>query len=262
MAGAPYAAELEFVLDLAREASGVAHTRAGSVRPEEKANLSYVTDLDKDLEQLIRGRLAERFPHDQLTGEEYAAAGGTGPRAWSIDPIDGTGNMVFGMPLWSISIALIDDGEPSLGVIAVPPLGEMFWAIRGGGAWKDGQPIRCYPDSDTFHPQDNVCVSTNALRTLDPRTIPGRLRDLGSACIESAFTAMGRMVACTYLGEQRHDVAAGAVIASEAGCRFGTVDGHHLTPAQYVAATPVKVPTFVAPPRRLDALMAGVRRLD
>ena len=109
------AAELEFVKGLAAEAAAVALARAKSVTPVEKANLSYVTDLDKDLEQLIRRRLGERFPDDQITGEEYAAAGGSGPRRWSIDPIDGTGNLVHGLPLWAISIGLIDDGEPVLG---------------------------------------------------------------------------------------------------------------------------------------------------
>ena len=86
--------ELAFVKELALEAADVARARAGSVRPDEKANLSYVTDLDRDLEQLIRDRLAARFPDDVLTGEEYAASGGSGPRRWSIDPIDGTGNLV------------------------------------------------------------------------------------------------------------------------------------------------------------------------
>ena len=71
-----FAAELEFVKELAREAAAVAMSRAKRVTPVEKANLSYVTDLDQDLEQLIRRRLGERFPDDRLTGEEYAAAGG------------------------------------------------------------------------------------------------------------------------------------------------------------------------------------------
>ena len=111
------AAELEFVKALAIEAAAVAMKRCQNVTPQEKANLSYVTDLDQDLENLIRERLGGRFPDDSLTGEEYAAGGGTGPRRWSIDPIDGTGNMVHGLPLWAVSIGLIVAGEPTLGVI-------------------------------------------------------------------------------------------------------------------------------------------------
>jgi myo-inositol-1(or 4)-monophosphatase len=257
--GGDYEAELAFVSSLVREAAAKALERARHVRPREKANLSFVTDLDHDLERFIRDRLASRFPDDALTGEELAASGGGGPRRWSIDPIDGTGNLVHGLPLWAVSVGLIDRGEPVLGVIAVPPLGELFWGVSGRGAYRDGERIRA-EDADAFHSQDNLCVGTNALRALDPRSLPGRIRDLGSACCEITFTACGRLRACTFLGEQTHDVAAGAVIAAEAGCAFGTVDGRVLSPAEMVGETPVKVPTFVAPPRRLRSLMAAARR--
>lgn len=252
--------ELEFVRALALEVAEIARSRAEGVTPREKANFSYVTDLDHDLETFLRERIGNRYPDDRLTGEEYDDAGGSGARRWSIDPIDGTGNLVHRLPLWAVSIGLIEDGEPVLGVIAVPPLYEIFWAVKGQGAYHDGTPLHVV-DADRFHNQDNVCIGTNALRALDPRSLPGRLRDLGSACCELAFTAMGRLAATTFLGEKAHDVAAGAVITSEAGCRFGTLDGRLLTPAEFVAGTPVTVPTFVAAPRRLAALMAGARRL-
>jgi fructose-1,6-bisphosphatase/inositol monophosphatase family enzyme len=255
-----YGTELALVKDLVREAADVARARSDSVTPQEKANLSYVTDLDHDLERLIRARLAARFPDDALTGEEYAAAGGAGPRRWSIDPIDGTGNMVHGLPLWAISVGLIDAGEPVLGVIIIPPLNELYWAVKGGGAWRDGARLEAR-DADVFHNQDNVCVGTNVLRVLDPRTLPGRLRDLGTACCEAVFVAANRLQACAFLGEGTHDIAAGTVIAAEAGCGFGTADGRLLTPAEFVAETPVRAVTFVAPPRRLRALMSMARRL-
>jgi myo-inositol-1(or 4)-monophosphatase len=155
---------------------------------------------------------------------------------------------------------LIEAGEPVLGVIAVPPLSELYWAIQGGGAWRDGVRVSVR-DAEMFHDQDNVCLGTNAMRAVDPRTVPGRLRNLGSACCEAVFTASGRLAACTFLGEQTHDVAAAAVIVSEAGCRFGTIEGRELTLKEFVAETPIRVPTFVAPPRRLALLMARARRL-
>ncbi|MBY0397579.1 MAG: inositol monophosphatase, partial [Thermoleophilia bacterium] len=138
-----YADDLEFVKALAREAAAVALDRAARAKPQEKANLSFVTDLDHDLERLIRERLAAQYPDDVLTGEEYDAAGGSGPRRWSIDPIDGTGNMVHGLPLWAVSIGLIDGGTPALGVIAIPPLGELYWGTVGGGAYRDGERLTC-----------------------------------------------------------------------------------------------------------------------
>ncbi|QEH32568.1 Inositol-1-monophosphatase [Aquisphaera giovannonii] len=252
--------ELEFVKALAIEAATLALERAGNVTPVEKANRSFVTDLDRDLEQLIRGRLKAKYPGDRITGEEYAAEGGTGPRRWSIDPIDGTGNMVHGLPLWAISIGLLDEGEPVLGVIAVPPLGELYWAVKGRGAWLDGERLVA-EDSGSIHPQDNICVGTNAMRTLDVRTIPGRLRDLGSACCEQVFVAANRLKACVFLGEAAHDVAAGSVIVGEAGCRFARLGGEVLTPSEMVGRTPVPAPTFIAPPLRLEALVRDARLL-
>jgi len=254
------ASELEFVKALAIETAEVARARCRRVTPQEKANLTYVTDLDNDLERLIRGRLGARFPDDALTGEEYGAEGGNGPRRWSIDPIDGTGNMVHGLPLWAISIGLIVAGEPVLGVIAIPPLHELFWAVKGAGASLDGERLSAH-DAPQFHNQDNVCVGTNALRAVDPRSLPGRLRDLGSACCEQAFVAANRLQATTLLGEQTHDIAAGVVIAREAGCQFGTITGERLTAAEMVRRSPITCPTFVAPPQRLAALMAAARLL-
>ena len=253
-------AELEFVKALASEAALVAKGRCRHVTPHEKANMSYVTDLDNDLEKMIRQRLGARYPDDVLSGEEYEAAGGSGPRRWSIDPIDGTGNMVHGLPLWAVSIGLIIAGEPMLGVIAVPPLGELFWAVNGGGAWLDGYKLSAH-DASEFHNQDNVCVGTNALRAVDPRSLPGRLRDLGSACCEQSFVAANRLQATILLGEQAHDIAAGIVIASEAGCVFGNLAGERLSASEMIRRTPITCPTFVAPPRRLAALMAMARPL-
>jgi fructose-1,6-bisphosphatase/inositol monophosphatase family enzyme len=253
-------AELEFTKTLASESAAVATRRCHHVTPQEKANLSYVTDLDHDLETMIRDRLAARFPDDALTGEEYAESGGKGPRRWSIDPIDGTGNLVHGLPLWAISIGLIVDGEPMLGVIVIPPLDELFWAVKGGGAWRNGERLHAR-DAVSFHDQDNVCLSTNALRAIDPRSIPGRLRDLGSACCEQSFVAANRLQASILLGEHQHDIAAGIVITSEAGCVFGNLAGERLTPAEMIRRTPIKTPTFVAAPQRLAALQSLARPL-
>ncbi|GIW89401.1 MAG: hypothetical protein KatS3mg108_3725 [Isosphaeraceae bacterium] len=252
--------DLEFAKALAAEAAAVALERQSQLSTQEKKNRSFVTDLDIDLERFIRQRIAARFPDDSLTGEELATSGGGGPRRWCIDPIDGTGNLVHGFPLWSISIGLIDGGEPVLGVIAIPPLHEIYWATKGGGAWCNGHPLSAL-DADDFHDHDNVCASTNALRTIDPRSIPGRIRDIGSACCELAFVTSGRVRACVFLGEQTHDLAAGAVMAAEAGCWFARLNGEMLTLGGFVASTPIRIPTLIAPPRRLERLLRTLKPL-
>ncbi len=256
---ADLARDLDFVKELARECAEIAIARRGRVLPSEKANLSFVTDLDTDLERLIRGRLKQRFPDDQITGEEYDSEGGDGPRRWSIDPIDGTGNLVHGLPLWAVSIGLIDDGQPVLGVIAIPPLGELYWATHGSGAWRDGERLHAL-DADFIHDQDNICVGTNALRAVDPRSLKGRLRDLGSACCEQAFVASNRLQASILLGEHAHDVAAGVVLATEAGCHYAAITGERLSPAEVVRSTPISRPVLLAPPQRLEILLGMARQ--
>ena len=195
-----------------------------------------------------------------MTGEEYAAEGGSGPRRWSIDPIDGTANLVHGLALWAISIGLIENGQPVLGVIAIPPLAELYWAVKGQGAWLDGKQLQAR-DAGTIHDQDNICLATSAMRAIDTRSFPGRIRGLGSACCEQVFVAANRLQACTFLGEATHDIAAGVVISSEAGCVFGTLGGERLDPAEMVRRTPITTPTFVAPPRRLQVLERLARPL-
>lgn len=252
--------ELEFTKQLAGEAARVALDRQRTLNAREKSNKSFVTDLDIELEHFIRARIAKEFPNDGLMGEELEAAGGAGPRCWCIDPIDGTGNLVHGLPLWAVSIGLLDAGEPVLGVIAIPPTSEMFWATKGGGAWRDGVPIAS-GDAERFHEHDNVSLSTNALRAVDPRSVPGRIRDLGTACCELAFVACGRVRASVFLGEQAHDVAAGAVIVHEAGCHVRTLDGQPLSPRDFVSHTPVRAPTLIAGPKRLKELASLLRLL-
>lgn len=254
-----YADDLEFAKALASEVAEVARQRCQTLKTWEKENASFVTDLDLDLERQIRDRIAETYPDDRLVGEEYGAAGGQGPREWCIDPIDGTSNLVHGLPLWAVSIGLLESDVPVLGVIAVPPLNELYWATQGGGAWLDGHRIEAH-EAEAFHSHDNVGIATNALRVLDVKTVPGRIRDLGSACTDLVFAACGRLRAAIFQGEQAHDLAAGAVIASEAGCQFGTIDGKKLSPAEFVSQTPVRVPTIIAPKQRLQKLQASVRR--
>lgn len=259
--GGEYGAEARFAAELAREAGAIALARRSGAVAREKSNRSFVTDLDVELEEFIRERLSRAFPDDRLTGEESADGGGDGPRRWCIDPIDGTGNYVHDLPIWAISLGLLDRGEPVAGAIAIPPLGEVYHATRGGGAWRNGERLGRLSDATEFHPQDNVSLSTNALRTLDPRSAPGRLRDLGSACCEMAFLASGRLKLSIFQGEHAHDVAAGTVLLSETGCAFRRFDGEWLTAREFVARTPVPSPTLLGTPGRLEALAGRLRRL-
>ncbi len=134
------ATQLEFAVETAWRAGRVtlAHFQTG-IAAETKPDHSPVTIADRAAEALCRELIAARYPRDGILGEE---AGETRPgsrRRWIIDPIDGTRSFVRGVPLYSVLLALEEEGEPVLGVIHLPALNETVWAARGEGCWWDGR---------------------------------------------------------------------------------------------------------------------------
>jgi histidinol-phosphatase len=136
-----YEDELAFANDLADEAGAIAMSFfGGEFDVRLKPDLSPVTEADLAVEATIRERLAERFPDDAVLGEEQGLAG-SAERVWVIDPIDGTKNFSDGVQVWANLIALLDGGEPVVGVVNAPALGERYDAAKGGGARLNGEPI-------------------------------------------------------------------------------------------------------------------------
>jgi myo-inositol-1(or 4)-monophosphatase len=110
------------------------------VREKERADL--VTAVDEASERLITARIGERFPGDAVVAEEFSAAAVRTGRRWIVDPIDGTTNFVHGHPFVCVSIAFADDAGVAAGVLHAPFLGEVYHAVRGGGAFLNGRPLR------------------------------------------------------------------------------------------------------------------------
>ena len=119
---------------------------ANGLAVERKDDESPVTIADRETEQLLRQKIAERFPDDAIFGEEFPPLEGTSGYRWILDPIDGTKSFICGVPLYSVLIGLEHEGQCMGGVIALPALGELVWAGRGLGAWlesKQREPKRC-----------------------------------------------------------------------------------------------------------------------
>jgi inositol-phosphate phosphatase / L-galactose 1-phosphate phosphatase / histidinol-phosphatase len=106
-----------------------------SVAIEAKADQSPVTAADRAAERLMRDAIAARFPDHAILGEEYGSEGGREAPLWILDPIDGTRSFVTGWPIWGTLVALVTAGQPRLGVIEMPVLGESFLGIAGQGTW-------------------------------------------------------------------------------------------------------------------------------
>ncbi|MBK5250397.1 MAG: histidinol-phosphatase [Actinomycetales bacterium] len=116
------------------DAQTMARFKAQDLHVETKPDTTPVTDADRTAEEIVRAQLARTRPRDSVLGEEFGVSG-YGARQWVIDPIDGTKNFVRGVPVWASLIALVDAGQPVLGVVSAPALNRRWWAAVGSGAW-------------------------------------------------------------------------------------------------------------------------------
>jgi histidinol-phosphatase len=133
---------LAFALELADLADSVSvpRFRASDLHVETKPDLTPVTDADRAVERALRERIEAVRPGDAVLGEEEGGAAGLS--GWVIDPIDGTRNFSRGVPVWATLIAFERGGVAECGVVSAPALGRRWWAARGEGAFRGGEPMR------------------------------------------------------------------------------------------------------------------------
>ena len=112
----------------------MARFKALDLRVDTKPDTTPVSDADRTAEEIVRSQLSRARPRDAVHGEELPDTG-HGPRQWVIDPIDGTANFIRGVPVWATLIALVDAGQPVIGLVSAPALGRRWWAANGSGAW-------------------------------------------------------------------------------------------------------------------------------
>ncbi len=134
---------LDFSVRVAGEAGAITnHYFKGTVSPERKADNSFVTVADREVERHLRRSIERAFPDDGILGEEEDERQGSSGRRWIIDPIDGTYAFVHGVPFYGVMIGLEVEGEPLLGVVNLPALNEIIYAAKGLGCFWNDKPAR------------------------------------------------------------------------------------------------------------------------
>ncbi len=222
---------IDAAVSIAKEAGALLLERYGRLTGAEigrKGPRDFVTVADRDAEALIARRLAEEFPDHGLLAEEGARRGdGEGP-IWIVDPLDGTTNFVHGIPFFAVSMGLVENGVPILGVIHAPALRRTFYGAPGQGAFDDERPLSVSVTPDL----GEALVATGFGYSLDKvadhnldnlasvARVARGIRRLGSAALDLAFVAAGHLDAFWELHLSPWDVAAGAAIVRAAG---GTV---------------------------------------
>lgn len=225
---------LDFAVSVAQEAGRLLRDRLGSrIDITHKGAINIVTDVDIASEQLIRERIATHHPRHEVLAEEGGLGEEGSDYRWIVDPLDGTTNFAHGLPIFCVSIALEYRGETIVGVVYDPMRDELFSAERGGGATLNKRPIRVSSTEDliqsllsTGFPYD---IKTSNLTNLDHwanfAMNAQALRRLGSAALDLCYVACGRFDGFWELSLNPWDMAAGALIVTEAGGRVTDFQG-------------------------------------
>jgi myo-inositol-1(or 4)-monophosphatase len=257
LAEPPGLAELAELAELARsaaqEAGELLQSRHGHVRvvQTKSSPTDVVTEMDHAAEELIRHRILAARPDDAILGEEGGQTGAGRPVRWIVDPLDGTVNYLYGLPEWAVSIAAEVRGTVVTGIVCAPLQGSIYTATIGAGAWLQSAwqpaPLRlsCNADVDLA----DALVATGFSYTAAQRAVQGavvaellpRVRDIrraGAAAIDLCSLAAGRVDAYYESGLHDWDIAAGGLIAREAGAQVGGLHGHRAGAAMTIAASP------------------------
>jgi len=225
---------LDVAVSAAREAGAVlVKLRQGHERlaPRSKRAGDFVSEADLRAEALLRARLCG--PQDHWLGEETGTPPQDASNVWIVDPLDGTTNYLHGIGHWAVSIALEVNGSRTLGVIYDPLRNEIFYAIKGQGAWLNGAPMRVADTDSLSAALFGTGIPFGSMNYIDDhaadiaRLAPhcAGVRRMGAAALDLAYVACGRLDGFWERRLQPWDIAAGLVLLREAGAE---VDG--LTP--------------------------------
>lgn len=195
----------------------------------EKARNDFVSEVDRDAEDAIIDVLHKAYPDHGIIGEEHGESFTGAEYTWIIDPLDGTHNYLRGIPHYSVSIALCEDGEPQHGVVLDPVRDELFTASRGGGAFLNDKRMRVATRTGLadsmlitgfpFRQRRHIDAHLAMVRTLLVDAGAEDIRRTGSAALDLAYVACGRADAFFEMGLKPWDMAAGALLVRESGGR-------------------------------------------
>lgn len=229
----------ELIAEAAALALGWFHRRSELSRDSKSGPQDLVSQADREVEEMIRGRLTSLFPSDAILGEEQGVTTGQSGWKWIVDPIDGTASFLHGLRGWSVSIGLSHDGTIIAGWIADPAGGRTYSATLGGGAWCDSNRLqvsgaRCF--SDGIMAIGSGAPAQIGSLVADLLSRGGGFQRNGSAALSLAHVAAGHYIGFYEPLLSPWDCAAGLLMVEEAG---GRAQPHPMTrSAPVLTATP------------------------
>lgn len=249
--------DLEELRAWAVEAGAIARQHYNRAVARRKADRSVVTEADVAIERLLVERISARYPDHGIIGEEQGRRPSHSRYVWAIDPIDGTAAFVAGLPIWGVSIGLVRDGQPHLGVFYLPLLDEHYWADGAGSAFFNGAPIAVAPARE-WDSEDWLATPSNAHRRFEIDFI-GKTRNIGCTVASICYVARGSAIGALLSRSSIWDLAAGLAILAGAGGVAVGLSGAPLDTAALLDGRPLPEPVVVAAPAHRDRLRQAVR---
>lgn len=226
MSGLNYAEVRDWAAELTREAgTRAAQMAGGTLNVQSKPDGSLVTDIDRAIEHFLRDAINAKYPDHAVLGEEMGHTGDPHAPLWALDPIDGTTNLANGLPLWGVSVGLVDGDEAVVGCVSFPRIGEFYAGAKGYGVTLNDEPLSPLGPGGPLDWEDAYGSCATGARDFAWRGVPLKLRVLGSAALEVCWTAAGRLKGCQSTGVSLYDVAAGLCIGGEVGMQARWLSG-------------------------------------
>ncbi len=248
--------DISWLLHLADQAGEIALSHFGNTQGTLKPDNSWVTQADIEVEAYVRKELAAGRPDDAVLGEEGDNPHPQSPVVWAIDPIDGTRTFNHGLPIWGVSIGVLENGIPRLGVFALPALGDVYHT-DGVTAYYNGEPLS--PPEPVIDPNAVFMVNETGYRSFRI-DYPGKLLSLGSAAAHLCYVARGSAVG-NMEDAAIWDYAASAAILRVLGIPFRYLSGAEVDFADLYDGRSVPEPTLVCLPRHFDALQRAIKKI-
>lgn len=192
-------------------------------KPDKK---SPVTDVDINIDTMIREAVFQTFPDHDIISEEKESINNAGDVIWIIDPIDGTRNYINGIKEHCVSVGIAKGGEIILGAIYAPQLNEFFVAERGNGVLLNGEPLKKQTPNERLCYVDNKRLTTKSVKSVFKGC---KETHNGSAALELAYVAQGKAEGSLLEHIMIWDIAAGMLMVEEMGGRLTTFDGSPYT---------------------------------
>lgn len=225
--------ELEVAIQAALEAGKILERHFETdILKEFKEDKSVVTIADKEAEEVIKKIILAEFPNHSIIGEETGMTKNTGDHTWCVDPVDGTRNFANGIPFFAVSVALLNEKEPVVGVVYNPATNSLFYAEKGKGSYLNDKKIQVSQD-----PAEKALMTVSSGRkSIDrkirrglmhdlPERIVSSVRDLGSTALDLSYLARGSTEADIKFGLDIYDLAAGVLLVTEAGGLVTNTEG-------------------------------------